>query len=246
MQRSGRRAAAVVLPLLLTIWAMAAALPVGAASLFRDCSGKTLAPGADLHRCDFADATIIGMDLRGINLARSDLSRVNAGCDPDQPRTNLYQAIIYRAVLVDAKLCDAILDLADLHGSDLRGAALEDAALHGTNLSWANLDGANAGFAPFDDANLSNASWVGANAPGASFDGGDLHRLVLRNADLRIASFVGSDLRYVVFDGADLSRADLTGARVNSATTYVGATFSDTTCPDGTNTDTNGGTCAGH
>ncbi|WP_369410317.1 pentapeptide repeat-containing protein, partial [Micromonospora solifontis] len=39
---------------------------------------------------------------------------------------------------------------------------------------------------------------------------------------------------------ADLSGADLTGASLH------GVVWRATTCPDGTNSDTAGGTCAGH
>ena len=83
------RRALIALPLLGMLWVIAAAAPVGAASLYRDCSGTAFAAGADLHRCDLADSTVIGMDLHRINLARSDLSRLNAGCDPDIGPTNL-------------------------------------------------------------------------------------------------------------------------------------------------------------
>jgi uncharacterized protein YjbI with pentapeptide repeats len=178
------------------------AIPVSAAgsTTYRDCSQITVAAGADLHRCDLADSTIIGLDLNAINVAWSDLSRVNGGCDPDLPRTNLNGAIAYRALFVDAKLCDAILTDADLHGSDLSGAALEDASVNRANLAWADLDGAGAAFAPFDDANLGNVSWRNGFANGASFDGADLHRIDFRGTDLRSASFVGTDLRYARLD----------------------------------------------
>jgi uncharacterized protein YjbI with pentapeptide repeats len=226
-----------------------AALPVSAAGsdTYRDCSGIELAPGADLHRCDLADSTIIGLDLHGINFAWSDLSRVNGGCDPDLPRTNLAGGRLYRALFVDAKLCDAILTDADLHGSDLTNAALEDATLDRANLSWAVLDGAGAGFAPFRDANLSNGRWRSGSAVGAIFDGADMHRIDLRDTSLRAASLVGTDLRYAQLARVDFTNANLTGAVLRRATGLASAIFANTTCPDGTNSDANtGGTCVGH
>lgn len=247
-QVARRRRRFVAVPLIGALWLllMGTAAPVGAATTYRDCSAITPAPGADMHRCDLSDTTVIGMDLHGINLAWSDISRIIAGCDPDFPQTNLYGARIYRAIAIEAKLCDAILTGADLHGTNFTNAAFEDANLNNANLSWADLDGANAGFAPIRNANLSNASWVGVNAPGASFDGSDLHRIDMRNGDLRVTSFVGSDLRYARLDGVDFSGADLTGARINSATSFAGVTWSNTTCRDGSNSDANGGTCIGH
>ncbi len=238
----------LALPLIGLLWMAMAAAPVGAAgsATYRDCSQLALVPNADLHRCDLSDATIIGLDLHGIYASWSDLSRVNGGCDPDLPRTNLAGARIARAILVDAKLCDAILSDADLHGSDLSGAALEDASLFRTNLSRVTLDGVQAAFAPFVDANLSNATWRDGFANGATFDGADLHRIDFRGTDLRSASFVGSDLRYARLGGVDFTNADLTGANWRQSTGLASATFSNTTCPDGTNSDVNGGTCAGH
>jgi uncharacterized protein YjbI with pentapeptide repeats len=245
-----RRRRWLALPLLGAFWLLligaAAPATVGAATTYRDCSKIAFAPFADMHRCDLADSTVIGMDLHGINMAWSDISRMNAGCDPDFPQTDLRGARIYRAIAVSAKLCDAILTGADLHGTNFTGAAFEDANLDGANVSWADLDDANAGFAPIRNANLANASWVNANAPGAHFDGSDMHRINLTNGDLRSTSFVGTDLRYARLDGVDFSNADLTGIRINSATTFSGVTWSNTTCRDGSNSDSNGGTCVGH
>ena len=242
------RRSALALLVVGSLWATFAAIPASAAgsTTYRDCSKLTFAAGADLHRCDVSDSTFIGMDLHGINLAWSDVSRANGGCDPDLPRTNLAGSRLYRALFVDAKLCDAILTDADIHGSDLTGAALEDASLNRANLSWAILSGAQASFAPFVDANLSNAVWRDGFANGATFDGADLHRIDFRGTDLRSASFVGTDLRYARLDGVDLTNADLTGASWRTATGKSSAIYSNTTCPDGTNSDTNGGTCVGH
>ena len=106
--------------------------------------------------------------------------------------------------------------------------------------------GAQASFAPFTDANLSNVVWRNGFANGATFDGGDLHRIDFRGTDLRSASFVGTDLRYARLDGVDLSDADLTGANWRNATGKSAAIYSNTTCPDGTNSDANGDTCVGH
>ncbi len=238
----------LLFPLLGLLWLGVVAAPASAAgsTSYRDCSRIALAPNADLHRCDVSDETIIGLDLHGIYLSWSDLSRINGGCDPDQPRTNLAGARIARAILVDAKLCDAILSDADLHGSDMSRVSLEDASLFRANLSWAILNGAHAGFAPFTDANLSNVIWRNGDAIGASFNGADLHGIDFRGTNLRSARFLGSDLRYAKLGGVDFTNTDLTGANWRRSTGLASAIFSNTTCPDGTNSDANGGTCAGH
>ena len=89
-------------------------------------------------------------------------------------------------------------------------------------------------------------TWRHGGATGAIFDGADLHRADLRWTIFNAATFVGADLRYARLNGADLSRADLTGANLRHARGLPSVTWSDTTCPDGTNSDANGGTCVGH
>ncbi|MFJ5798476.1 pentapeptide repeat-containing protein [Streptomyces decoyicus] len=68
---------------------------------------------------------------------------------------------------------------------------------------------------------------------------------VLTNATLVHANLRDADLDNAVLDHANLTGADLTGADLRHAS-LVGVTWHDTTCPDGTNSDRAGGTCAGH
>lgn len=241
-----RRRAAASIALGAMLLAMLAIPSGAAAASYRDCSGQTPAAGADLHRCDLDGAVVIGQDLHGINLARASLVGVNAGCDPDQPRTNLAGAWLYRANATGALLCDAILNGADLHRANLTNASFEDATLTGANLDRADMDGVTAAFAGFRDASLARVTWRHGGATGAIFDGADLHRADLRWTVFNAASFAGADLRYARLNGVDLSRADLTGARLGHASGLSSVIWSDTTCPDGTNSDANGGTCVGH
>jgi uncharacterized protein YjbI with pentapeptide repeats len=60
------------------------------------------------------------------------------------------------------------------------------------------------------------------------------------NASLGEAQAVDSDFRGANFTGANLSGADFTGAN------FTGAIWNNTTCPDGTNSNDNSGTCIGH
>jgi hypothetical protein len=46
--------------------------------------------------------------------------------------------------------------------------------------------------------------------------------------------------------GVDLTRANLRAADVTGQSALTNAIYNDTTCPDGTNSDDNGGTCIGH
>ena len=71
--------------------------------------------------------------------------------------------------------------------------------------------------------------------PGADLAGADLS-----GADLSGFDLSGADLANANFTGADLTGADLTGAALNNATWH------NTACPDGTNSDDDGGTCVNH
>jgi len=66
----------------------------------------------------------------------------------------------------------------------------------------------------------------------------------LSYADLTNAMMYDLDLRYANLTGADLTGADL--AYLNTSygpADLTGVTWSNTTCPDGTNSDNNGNTC---
>ncbi|MEU4620845.1 pentapeptide repeat-containing protein [Actinoplanes sp. NPDC023801] len=67
----------------------------------------------------------------------------------------------------------------------------------------------------------------------------------LRNARLTGAFLRDADLRNARLDGADLSGADLTGADLTGAS-LARVVWARTTCPDGSVSDENGGTCRGH
>ena len=61
---------------------------------------------------------------------------------------------------------------------------------------------------------------------------------------------IGVDLSGAKLAFVDLSHANLTDANLNGATLFFvnvsGATWSNTICPDGTNSHADGGTCVGH
>jgi phospholipase C len=87
---------------------------------------------------------------------------------------------------------------------------------------------------------LAGVNLAGADMTGASFQGVNLKGAFLANVDLRGASLHGTNLQ-----GADLSGANLAGATLQGANTNK-VTWSNTTCPDGTNSNADGGTCEHH
>lgn len=80
------------------------------------------------------------------------------------------------------------------------------------------------------NANLSGCYFPAANLVAANATGANLSGAYLANADLSSANLSQTNLR-----GSVLTNANLAGAK-----------WSQTTCPDGTVSDGNGGTCAGH
>jgi MBG domain (YGX type)/Pentapeptide repeats (8 copies)/Fibronectin type III domain/Bacterial Ig domain len=105
-------------------------------------------------------------------------------------------------------------------GCDLSGLGLSGAALGGANLKLANLSGSG-----LDHANLKGAILSGAD---------------LSNANLAYASLKGANLAGATLTNVDLTGADLTGANL------TGVVWSNATCPDGSNSTNDGGTCIGH
>ena len=78
-----------------------------------------------------------------------------------------------------------------------------------------------------------------------------MHSAILVNADLTGASFYMADLSNADFTGANLSNTDftnanLTNANMSGATNIGTVIWWNTTCPDGTNSNTHGNTCIGH
>jgi uncharacterized protein YjbI with pentapeptide repeats len=156
---------------------------------------------------------------RGANLAHHTMRGANLS------RANLSHANLAGANLARANLSRANLSHANLPGANLVLANLVYANLAGTNLFRANLSRANLPHANLSHANLTRATLVRTN---------------LSHAYLRGAALTGANLTGANLSGARLRGANLTGARI------TGARFSNTECPDGTNSNRNGGSCVTH
>lgn len=102
----------------------------------------------------------------------------------------------------------------------------------------------------FLDLDLSSCDMGGLNLTGADLSGADLSDADLSGANLNYANLNAAELSGADLNGASLVRADLAFADLTGAT-LTGAVLDEalwrnTTCPDGTNSDANGGTCLGH
>jgi uncharacterized protein YjbI with pentapeptide repeats len=115
--------------------------------------------------------------------------------------------------------------------------------------------GANLYQAEFSYESLTNAVLIGANLRGADLDNTALAGATLTGVTSGGISGEPASLPtnwYLVFGylagpGADLAGADFTRANLNgidlTGAVLTGVTWNDTICPDGTNSDSDGGTC---
>ena len=181
-----------------------------------------------------------GADLRGLDMSSqqlvstfegADMSPKRGAIDLEPIKTNLSDANLSGAYLIGANLSGANLSDADLAGANLTGANLSLAGLFKADLTGANLSSADLSVAELFDADLSSADLSGA----------DLTHAFLPEADLTNARLNSADLSY-----ANLGRADLFGAKFNSKTIWPTAEYwSNTTCPDGSNSNEPGNETCG-
>jgi uncharacterized protein YjbI with pentapeptide repeats len=124
------------------------------------------------------------------------------------------------------------LSNANLSGDYFVGMSLAGASLTGANLTNANFSGAN-----LTGANLSNSNFIG----NANFTNANLSGANLSTSNLKGANFTGGNL-----SGANFTNSNLTGATGLKTATLTNVIWSQTQCPDGTNSSNDGGTCMGH
>ncbi len=108
-----------------------------------------------------------------------------------------------------------------LTGKDLTNSALASAVFVNTNLQNVNFTNTTFGGANFQDANLSGSNLSGITSSDAHFQNTNLTNVNFTNANLSTDT--------------DMDTATLTGV-----------IWSNTTCPDGTNSNDDGNTCVGH
>jgi hypothetical protein len=124
-----------------------------------------------------------------------------------------------------------------LHGTVNCGGATDD--YHGIDLVglYMPLCITNGNFA---GANLSFVIFVGTNATGTNFTGANFTQSYLSGAN-----FLNANLTNANLTNAYIEDTILTGA-TTAGTNITGTNWANVTCPDLTNSNSNGNTCAGH
>jgi uncharacterized protein YjbI with pentapeptide repeats len=174
---------------------------------------------------------------------------------------NLSNANLKDAYFVDASLAGAQLNNANLAGAVFIGANLTGASLSNSNLNDANfananltkasltlvnLTGATLTLVNLTGANLTGANLTDANLTGATLTGANLALVNLSGANLSSSNLSDATLALVDLAGANLSGATLTGATGLKTATLKNVVWTNTTCPDGTNSGNDSGSCVGH
>ncbi len=139
--------------------------------------------------------------------------------------------------------CSNFVNGANLQYCNLRLDNLSGLSLIGVNLSFSKLVDTNLNGANLNDANLTSANATNANAQGvdlvdANLTNSFLIKVNMTDTDLSGATLSGANMPDINFTGANLG-----GANMETATGTDSILWSDTTCPDGTNSDNDGGTC---
>jgi uncharacterized protein YjbI with pentapeptide repeats len=222
---------------------------VGQAAGTRDCSDRPLVPGANLRRCDLRPLQLATLDVHGADMRRATLAGMILGGGADGPRTNFKGVLLDRADLTGVVFGDNDLSGASFRYAQMRRTDYEDVTLANADLYRADLRGAS-----FTNGGIAGADFERADLRGARLTRTDASDPGLQTS-FRRADLTGADLSDADFSGATFERANLTGANLAEAV-LTSARFrrailsrviwSNTTCPDGTNSDTNGGTCIGH
>ena len=206
--------------------------------------------GAQINNTDFRWRTLKDDDFTGTNCSlgsnvfdHTDLTNVNlTGCFLGS--SNFNREDFTSTTLGNNNFQNAVISNSNLSNRDLSGDNL-------TSINWdsSNLTGVNASNADLSAGSITNSNLTNANFSNLTFSAGG-------NVFFNTSSLFGTNFTAFhcpatcVFDGTTGSNTNFTNANLTNST-FTGASlttpiWSNTTCPDGTNSDSNGGTCSGH
>jgi len=128
-------------------------------------------------------------------------------------------------------------------GANLEYCPLRFADLDGLDLAGADFTGARLTHATFDGADLAGAEFGDDNLTQVTFDHADMQDVDLSGTYLYSSSLVDTDLTDADVDGASVILDDFTGANLTGVDSE---NWMSDTCPDGTSSNNDGGSCNGH
>lgn len=197
--------------------------PITSEAEFRralEAHARWLVAPASGTRLFLRDATLDGVDLRGVHLRRARLIRVDlrgarlaqmkiARSEFDE--VNLEAADLSDASFLESKLRRCNLSHANAQGATFANTLAEDCSFQGTNLERVRVERSSFFCANLDGATVTNSHIEAAIS-------GELRGCNFRGSDLRSTRFFDADLRDVDFTettlvGTGLKRVRLYGAR---------------------------------
>jgi uncharacterized protein YjbI with pentapeptide repeats len=208
-----------------------------------DCG--RVSPNAYLVGCDYSGKSLMGFNFSGCDLEGANFTGTNL-TDSSFSGANLQGAIFTNATVTDT----------DLHAEYF--AFVVSGGIIGVPSALPGLYSLIDGYFVGPGASLNGAALAGADLEGFDLGGTMLNGAYLQGADLENAAGSETDFNDADLDGADLSGtqfsidstfddANLTDANLDGADLtgddFDSAIWSDTTCPDGSNSDNDGDTC---
>jgi uncharacterized protein YjbI with pentapeptide repeats len=202
----------------------------------------------NLVGADFTDTSLSNRNFTGADLHGGKFGHGLSGGSPMNRAVfkgaNLSLSTFFGSIPMDK----ADFTNANFSGSTFNGIFLIDSTKF-TNANFSNSDFQQMLFQVLpggQNADLTGANFRGANISSTSFDaadisGADFSSSTLENGSITSPSVVGTNFTNAHFSnfafgiGPDYSQA-----------IFTGATWSNVTCPDQTNSDNNGNTCIGH
>jgi hypothetical protein len=128
------------------------------------------------------------------------------------------------------------MSLFAFYNGSMVGANFTSAKMNNINFDHIDLS-----TAIFDGVTSSMITFTNSNLSGATFSNMTITDLGFYNTDVSNFSFTNSTV-----ERADISSMDFSGIDLSTVTFGPESHWEDTTCPDGTDSDANGETCAGH
>jgi hypothetical protein len=122
----------------------------------------------------------------------------------------------------------------------------------GENLSYRNFDGVNFSDSTLTDINFIKSSLADTNFTNAKISNSKFAQTNVKGANFTNASFTAdsTNTNTFVYEGATFENANFTNAVLKginlTKSTVTQAKWVNTTCPDGTNSDSHDTTCEGH
>jgi len=128
-----------------------------------------------------------------------------------------------------------------LVGKDLTNSYLLYARLYNANVSGSNFTNGSLLSADLQVANFSNTNLTGTNMLNVNARDTNFSNAIFNGTKLGLAHLENSN-----FTNATFTNANMLDASAADTANFTGAAWSNTICPDGTNSDDDGNTCVGH